>query len=127
GIVSHVNAHADALGCRPGEPVMQCARKMLAAAPSSRPVPAKGEFRYIEDNDSGGPPVVVMDSITLTVPEDAGRIIVAASHGALFGPRRETLLAVEARAWVFSDAGVGKDQAGIGRLFALDDSGIPAV
>lgn len=127
GIVSHVNAHARALGCRPGEPVIQCARKMLSAEPSSRPVPEKGEFRYVEDRDGKGPPVVVMDSITLTVPEDEGRIIVAASHGALFGPRRETLLAVDARAWVFSDAGVGKDGAGIGRLFALDDSGIPAV
>lgn len=127
GIVSHVNAIAQALGCRPGESVMQCARKMLSAEPSARPVPEKGEFRYIEPGDGKGPPVVVMDSITLTVPEDEGKIIVAASHGALFGPRRETLLTVDAMAWVFSDAGVGKDEAGIGRLFALDDSDTPAV
>lgn len=126
GIVSHVNAHAGALGCRPGESVAQCARRMLSASPSTRPVPEKGEFRYVEPRDAGGPPVVVMDSITLTVPEDEGKIIVAASHGALFGPKRETLLAVDAMAWVFSDAGVGKDDAGIGRLFALDERGIPA-
>lgn len=127
GVISYVNACARELGCEPGESVSQCARKMRSAAPSSRPVPEKGEFRYVEHRDGKGPPVVVMDSITLTVPKDEGRIIVAASHGALFGPRRETLLAVEARAWVFSDAGVGKDEAGIGRLFALDASGIPAV
>lgn len=129
GVVSHVNACARALGCRPGEPVQQCARKMRSAAPSTRPVPEKGEFRHVEPRDADGPPVVVMDSITLTVPEDEGRIIVAASHGALFGPpgpRQETLLAVDALAWVFSDAGVGKDDAGIGRLFTLDKRGIPA-
>ena len=126
GIISHVNARARGLGCRPGEPVAQCARKMLSAQPSTMPVPEKGESRYVEPRDENGPPVVVMDSITLTVPDDEGRIIVAASHGALFGPRRETLLAVDALAWVFSDAGVGKDDAGIGRLFALDGRGIPA-
>src|SRR5690606_18167456 len=89
GILSHANAHARALGCEPGEPVSQCARKMLSATPSTRPVPEKGESRHVEPRDANGPPVVVMDSITLAVPEDEGRIIVAASHGALFGRSEE--------------------------------------
>lgn len=124
GIVSHVNDRARALGCRPGEPVMDCARRMLAAEPSTRPVPEKGETRHVEAG--GDPPVVVMDSITLALPEDRGRIIVAASHGALFGPQKKTLIEVDALAWVFSDAGVGKDRAGIARIFALDERGTPA-
>lgn len=127
GIVSHVNERARSLGCRPGERVMDCARRMLAATPSTRPVPEKGETRRVEPRGAGDPPVVVMDSITLALPEDEGRIIVAASHGALFGPQKKTLIEVDALAWVFSDAGVGKDRAGIARIFALDERDTPAV
>jgi len=126
GIVSHVNATARALGCRPGEAVMACARRMLAAEPSTKPVPEKGETRRVMPRGEGEPPVVLMDSITLALPEDEGRLIVAASHGALFGPRKLTLIEVDAMAWVFSDAGVGKEEAGIARIFALDERDTPA-
>lgn len=127
GVVSHVNRHAEALGCRPGDRVADCARKMLAATPSTLPVPARGESRHTERNGDGLPRIVVMDSLSLVSPEDEGAILIAASHGALLGEKRETGLPVNVLAGVFCDAGVGKDDAGISRLAPLDERGIAAV
>ena len=60
------------------------------------------------------------------MPEDAGRILVIGSHGALHGGRPESALGVEAAAAVFNDAGVGADRIGISRLPVLAARGIPA-
>lgn len=65
-----------------------------------------------------------MDSISQVLPEDAGQIVVCASHGGTSAG--EYALKVEVRAVVFNDAGVGKDRAGIRALEMLEGSGIPA-
>jgi hypothetical protein len=67
--------------------------------------------------------VVIMDSISLVTPENAGDVVVSASHGGLssaeYGVRHAT------RGVFFNDAGVGKDNAGIAALEILQGRGIP--
>lgn len=74
--------------------------------------------------DFGGLGVVLVDSITQTLAEDAGRVVVSGSHGgtsaAFFAAR------VPARLYVFNDAGIGKDRAGIRGLEVLEGAGIAA-
>jgi hypothetical protein len=127
GVISHVNALAAAVGCRPGDTVLECARKMRDAPLTTTPVPDRGESRYVARDVAGLPRVVVMDSLSLVGDEDAGTIIVAASHGALLGAGKDPSLPVDVLAAAFCDAGVGKDRAGVSRLPALDPRGIAAV
>ncbi|QDY99634.1 hypothetical protein FQ775_04175 [Nitratireductor mangrovi] len=74
--------------------------------------------------DFGGLGVVLVDSITQILAEDAGRVVVSGSHGgtsaAFFAVR------VPARLYVFNDAGIGKDRAGIRGLEVLERAGIAA-
>ncbi len=67
---------------------------------------------------------VIVDSITQIGPEDAGAIIVAASHGGVSSG--EFALAVPLSAAFFNDAGIGKDDAGIAALQMLDARGVAA-
>jgi hypothetical protein len=80
-------------------------------------------MRYEETCD--GVPVLLMDSISEIVPEDAGSIVVAGSHCASNVPRYA--LSVPLKAAVFNDAGIGKDNAGISSLGALEEGGLPVV
>lgn len=69
----------------------------------------------------GGQQVVLMDSIAYVEPEDAGRVVVAGSHGGVSSGRyamEHALLAC-----FLNDACVGKDQAGIAFLPMLDGLG----
>jgi hypothetical protein len=68
--------------------------------------------------------VVLMDSITRVEPQDAGSVVVSASHGGTSsgGFALEVPLALV----FFNDAGVGKDGAGIAALDMLEQRGIPA-
>jgi hypothetical protein len=68
--------------------------------------------------------VILMDSITKVAPEDAGAIVVSASHGGRSSGG--FALAVPLAAVFFNDAGVGKDDAGIAALAMLQDAGVPA-
>ena len=52
-------------------------------------------------------------------------VVVTGSHGGQSAGRYA--LAVHARLYVFNDAGVGKDEAGIAALAMLDAAGRPAV
>jgi hypothetical protein len=70
-------------------------------------------------------PVVIMDSIGRISPEDAGAIVIAASHGGKSSA--EIALAVPLAAVFFNDAGVGKDKAGLAGLEVLQDKGVAAV
>jgi hypothetical protein len=65
-----------------------------------------------------------MDSITQLTPEDAGAIVVCASHGGVSSG--EVALVVPLRAVFFNDAGVGKDNAGIVALDMLEARGVAA-
>ena len=73
---------------------------------------------------AGGPGgrVLIMDSITKVVPEDAGTLVVSASHGG--ASSGEFALEVPLMAAFFNDAGVGKDDAGIAALAMLQQRGI---
>jgi hypothetical protein len=69
--------------------------------------------------------VVLLDSITQVDASQAGRCVVTGSHGGLSAAHYAS--AVAARLYVFNDAGVGKDAAGIAALALLDVKGIAAV
>lgn len=71
-----------------------------------------------------GGTVLLMDSITKVSPEDAGAIVVSASHGGVSSG--EFALAVPLAAVFFNDAGVGKDRAGIAALAMLQQRGVAA-
>jgi uncharacterized protein YunC (DUF1805 family) len=69
--------------------------------------------------------VVVLDSITQVSVEHAGLCVVTGSHGGVSAASYAQ--AVAARVYVFNDAGVGKDRAGLAALALLDAQGIAAV
>jgi hypothetical protein len=125
GVISHVNETAAALGCKVGQSVRECAELMRAATPPTEMPPAITDgARYILREDKPG--LVCADSIGMIVPEDEGKIVVTASHGALSGGRPDNAVAPDVYACFFSDGGVGMDGAGIARLAPLDQRGIPA-
>ena len=68
--------------------------------------------------------VVIMDSITKVIPDDAGAHVVSASHGGVSSG--EFALEVPLSSVFFNDAGVGKDGAGIAALAMLEARGVAA-
>ena len=68
--------------------------------------------------------VVLLDSVTEVTAAHAGCIVVTGSHGGQSAGRYA--LAVPARLYVFNDAGIGKDEAGIAALTSLDAQGLAA-
>lgn len=125
GRISHVNETARSLGCAPGQDAMACARVMTGAEPAAKEPPQYGESRVLLRADPGAPEVWALDSISLIRPDDAGRILIAGSHGALVGGSADRFVAPGLLGLVMNDAGVGIDNAGIGRLPALDALGTP--
>jgi hypothetical protein len=69
-------------------------------------------------------PILVADSITRVGPEARDAVVVNGSHGGVYAAFVAARLGVAAA--VFSDAGVGRDQAGIAGLDYLAELGIPA-
>ena len=125
GVISHANAFAALCGVAAGQACREAADRMRRApAPRANLPPyAEGRWRVA----AGSPEVWALDSIGKVVPEDAGKILVIGSHGALHGGRPESALPVDAAAAVFNDAGVGADRIGITRLPVLGKRGIAAV
>jgi hypothetical protein len=69
--------------------------------------------------------IVAMDSISIVTPEDRGQVVIAASNGGVAS-------GVVARQYgcafvALNDAGIGKDEAGIAGLSAIDAVAIPGV
>lgn len=126
GIISYVNRTAAALGCAVGQTAAAAARLMAAARQFDAVPPAYEESRFPLRQEAGEREVWGLDSASLVRPEDAGRILIVASHGGLLAGNAASALQVEAHAAIFNDAGVGIDRAGIGRLPALADRGIAA-
>jgi len=124
GVISHANLHATLAGVFSGQSCREAAARLRSAAPRrAQPDPyAEGRYRL----QAGAPEVWALDSVGMVVPEDAGRILLIGSHGALHGGRRESALAVDALAAVFNDAGLGADRIGVSRLPALQARGIAA-
>ncbi len=70
------------------------------------------------------PRLVLLDSVTQVEPGHAGQLVVTGSHGgASVVPYAR---AVRAWMYVFNDAGVGKDGAGVAALDLLQADGIAA-
>ena len=68
--------------------------------------------------------LALLDSVTQVTPAQAGAVVVTGSHGgASVVPYAR---AVPARLYVFNDAGIGKDRAGIAALDLLQAAGIAA-
>jgi len=127
GIISHVNRAAAALGCAPGQSVRACAERMRAATvPTAAPPPITEGARFVMRDVPGEPVLICADSIGMLQPDDAGRIVVTASHGALSGGRPDNVVPQDITAIFFSDAGGGRDGAGIARLADLERRGIVA-
>lgn len=126
GRISHVNQVAASLGCEPGQPVGEAVEALAEAPIWSAEPPAYAEARKVVRDEAGRPRVICVDSVSLIEPADAGQIVIGGSHGALVGGRPETALGVDALAALFNDAGIGMEEAGVGRLAALDRRGIAA-
>lgn len=124
GRISHANATAIRCGVCAGQTVRDAAVR-LTRAPVPRGTPlreAQGRCRLAQ----GSCEVWGLDSIGLVESQDAGRVLVIGSHGALHGGRAASALEVAARAAVFNDAGVGIEGVGVTRLPVLAARGMPA-
>ena len=125
GRLTRVNAAARALGLRPG---MACADALPLLENAGDPrydPPRAAEARSMLEMPNAAHAVVLVDSASLVSADiDRGAIVVTGSHGGLVGGDPASALRTDAFAAVFHDAGIGIDQAGIGRLPALDDRGI---
>jgi hypothetical protein len=108
-------------------PCREAALLLVAARSTGRDPEPIAEARRTLKEPGWQRAIVLMDSASLVRPEDEGQIVVTASHGALIGGRAQMALQVRAFAAVYSDAGVGIDEAGISRLPALDGMGIAGV
>ena len=124
GRITHVNAPAQMLGCRPGMACRDAADCLQQAAPGGREPPAEREGAFLLVADP--PAVWALDSASLVGAEHVGTIVVTGSHGGLLGGRPDTALKYDALAALFNDAGIGIDEAGVTRLPALEDRGIAA-
>ena len=125
GVVSHVNAAAKRLGVRPGMTAQAAAERFCAAGLQPvDPGPLPDESREVMSLPNAKRALVLIDSVSLTDPSDAGAVVFTGSHGGLQGGLPETAIAVAAFAALYNDAGVGVDDAGTSRLPALDARGI---
>jgi hypothetical protein len=123
GVVSRANALAAACGVVPGMPVRDAAVRMLQAPKPRGTLASPGEGRF--QLRAAPPEIWALDSVGLALPEDAGRVLVFGSHGALHGGRAGSAIPVAARAAAFHDAGARAED--LTRLPVLAARGIPTV
>jgi hypothetical protein len=124
GVLSHVNETAAALGCAPGMACRDAAARLAEAAQWQGAAPEFGESRFLLRRRDGEPEVWGVDSTALVAPGDKGRVMITASHGALFGARKP--IDGPPLAAIFNDAGGAADDSGFARLEALDGEGVIA-
>lgn len=79
-------------------------------------------FRGILE-EHGGIKIIGIDTITHVNEEDAGHVVLSASHGGTSAG--SFALKYPLAAVFFNDAGVGKDNAGIAALSMLEQAGVP--
>ena len=124
GVISHVNEAARKLGCQKAQTTLACADLMRTAPVFDYVVPEKAESRTVIA-EPGRVPIVVIDSLSLLLPEDAHSIAVAGSHGAVLPLDDRLLLGGDALGLLFCDAGFGKLGIGVRRVQKLDTAGKP--
>jgi hypothetical protein len=122
GRISRANRTATALGVTPGMGCAAAAERLKTAEHRTCEMPKGDELRLVLPRPR---PIVLVDSAAMVDPvADIGAILVTGSHGGLVGGVPAMALRVDGFAGVFNDAGIGIDEAGIGRLAALDARGI---
>ncbi len=124
GVLSAVNDLAAALGCALGQACAEAARSLREAEPLRDLPPKATEAVTLLLDRPGEPRVWALDSASLVGPEHAGEVLLMGSHGGLPGGDPAAALRVAALAAVYNDAGIGRDEAGVSRLPALDGRGI---
>ena len=126
GVISHANGPARAVGVEPGMPCRLAAELLEKAEVRQVEIPPSEEGRDVIAPPGATRRIVLIDSAAMVEPADVGQIVVTGSHGGLVGGDPALALRVAGNAGVFNDAGIGVDQAGIARLPALEQRGIPA-
>jgi uncharacterized protein YunC (DUF1805 family) len=122
GMISYVNQAARRMGCEVGQSVRECAQ-ILCSGPVvvAELPPIKGGKRYEISAEPGKPKVICLDAAPMLQEADKNAIAITGSHAALFRGRPDNVIGPQLHAVFFSDAGVGKDEAGIRRLSLLDE------
>jgi hypothetical protein len=124
GIITHANGLAVSLGVDPGQSCREAVAALQIARQTHRTPPEAIEAAFLLISET--PKVWALDSASLVLPEHKDSIVVTGSHGGLLGGKPETALKYDVLGALYNDAGVGKDEAGISRLPALDARGISA-
>lgn len=128
GRISHANRAAKAAGVNIGQPASAAAAAMAAGPMWPGEAPDLPESRFvISDNAGPSPKVIGCDSASLIQEDDAGQIVVCASHGGLLAAAPNYVLKAKLLAVVLNDAGIGKDRAGVARIAAANGMGVAAV
>lgn len=130
GCVSHANPQAQALGIAAGMRVadalsaFQEKQNVRAAEKLVEGLTPQDETRTALEIEGALRRVWLLDSASLISPQDEEAIAVTGSHGGLPGndPARAAKAAVFCA--LFNDAGIGRDEAGVRRLAALEERGI---
>jgi hypothetical protein len=124
GVITHMNGLAGQLGVLAGQSCQEAAVALCNApvADCKPPEALEAVFQLITEP----PPVWAIDSASVVLPEYRNGIVITGSHGGLLGGRPETALKYDVLGALYNDAGIGKDEAGVSRLPALDARGIAA-
>lgn len=127
GLISRVNAAAFQAGCAVGIAAWDAAKRMLTSEMWNGVPPNLPESRFQIDEIPGKRRVFGCDSASLIKEkEDAGEIVVCGSHGGLFAGNAAYILKAPLFGVILNDAGRGKDDAGVQRVFAAERMGIAA-
>ena len=124
GSISHINETAGECGCAVGQHALRCARIMHDER-IEPPEAAAGNETTCTTVSGGSVPVWTIDSIGSITDEHEGTITVTGSHGERLAGEFRSYIPTDVAGITLFDAGVGKDDAGIGRLRSMDERDIP--
>ncbi|NQW00909.1 MAG: hypothetical protein HQ483_14490 [Rhodospirillales bacterium] len=128
GRISHANALAVACGVLIGQSCRAAAEALThAPLPARREPPAFSELREVLEIEGGTRQLVLVDSASMVIPEDAGRVVLTGSHGGLIGGNPKFAIKAPVHAAFYNDAGFGIEDWGISRLPALEQQGIAGI
>jgi hypothetical protein len=116
GMVSRANRHAAACGVLVGMTCKEAVERLKDAPWPHRPPPPKAESRHIVEG------IVCVDSATLLLAEDRGKVVATGSHGARNSGT--TTAPMRPRLIFFNDAGPGIDRGGVLGLDILEREGV---
>jgi hypothetical protein len=126
GYISFINKAAAKAGVSVGLGCGAAAARMLTADMWSSELPELPESRFVISQKTDEPMVIGCDSASLIKDEDAGQIVVCASHGGLLANNPGYILKAPVLGIVLNDAGIGKEKAGVARIYAASSMGVAA-